>query len=332
MTTPLALLLALPAALAADVQLGFTQAPAPGENPALLVTPPRAVEILAVDCTAGGQSLSWEERGLPGGGTHRFEWIRDESVTHADCSVQVRYADGAEEGMDVPVDYSYGGGLAVDLSGASADLKANTLTVSINQPVQKAKITALGPLRAVLSQQEIAISGGPGPITVPWVGDASEVVLLEVELHNALAWAGFTFSPWFLEIPHDEVLFDTNDATIHDSEAPKLERTLRELEEVLVKYGDIVPVKLFIAGCTDTVGDAGANAGLSQRRARAIAGWLREHGYSHPIYYYGFGESYLAEQTGDEVDSQANRRAPYYVGATEPPPSTGVPQVSWIPL
>ena len=146
------------------------------------------------------------------------------------------------------------------------------------------------------------------------------------------AWAGFTFSPWFLEIPHEEVLFDTNDAAIHASEAPKLERTLRELEEVLHKYGDIVPVQLYIAGCTDTVGDAGSNQALSQRRAHAIASWLRESGYSHPIYYYGFGESYLAQQTGDEVDNQANRRALYYVGAVPPPPSTGVPQVGWIPL
>jgi len=329
MTTLLAF---LPVALAVDLQLGFTQAPAPGENPALLVTPPRAVEILSVSCTAGGQSLSWEEAGLAGGEVRRYEWPRDEAVTHADCSLQVQYADGASEGLDVPIDYSYGGGLSVDLSGATADLKANTLTVSVNAPVQKAAITALGPMRAVLSQQEIAISGGPGAVTIPWIGDASEVVLLEVELHNELAWAGFTFSPWFLEIPHDEVLFDTNDATIHDSEAPKLERTLRELEEVLVKYGDIVPVKLFIAGCTDTVGDAASNQGLSQRRARAIAAWLREHGYTHPIHYYGFGESYLADQTGDEVDNQSNRRALYYVGATEPPPSTGVPQVSWVAL
>ncbi|MEM7188563.1 MAG: hypothetical protein AAF439_03045, partial [Pseudomonadota bacterium] len=238
------LLLALLApASALDMQLGFTQAPGPGENPALLVTPPRAVAILAVSCTAGGQKHTWEETELAGGQVRRFEWPRDESVTHADCSVEIRYADGAAEGLDVPIDYSYGGGLAVDLSSASADLAANTLTVGVNGPVQKAKITALGPLRAVLDQREVSVSGGPGMVTIPWTGDAAEVVLLEVELHAELAWAGFTFSPWFLEIPHEEVLFDTNDATVHGSEAPKLERTLRELEEVLRKYGDIVPVQ-----------------------------------------------------------------------------------------
>lgn len=327
-----ALLSQIPFAAAVDLQLGFTQAPGPGENPALLVTPPRAVEILAVTCRAGDQSVSFEETGLPGGQTRRFEWPRDESVTHAVCQVEVRYADGMAEGMDVPIDYSYGGGLEVDLSEARADLEAQTLTVAVTAPVSKAKVTTLGPKRAVLDQREVALSGGPGEVTVPWGGDPSQAVLLEVEVHNDLAWAGFTFSPWILEIPHDDVLFDTNEAVIDPTEAHKLEHTLQQLHEVLALYGDIVPVKLFIAGCTDTVGDAGSNQALSQRRARAIASWLREHGYSHPIFYYGFGEDFLAVPTGDEVDNQANRRALYIVSASPPPPGSGVPQVPWIPL
>ena len=328
----LALLCLLPFAAAVDLQLGFTQAPGPGENPALLVTPPRPVEILAVSCRAGGQSVSFEETGLPGGETRRFEWPRDEAVTHADCQVEVRYTDGMAEGMDVPIDYSYGGGLEVDLSAARADLQAQTLTVSVNGPVQRAQVTSLGPGRAVLDRREVPLSGGPGEVTVPWGGDPSEVVLLDVELHSERAWAGFTFSPWILEIPHDDVLFDTNEAIIDPGEEHKLERTLQQLHEVLDRYGDIVPVQLFIAGCTDTVGDAASNRVLSQRRAQAIASWLRGHGYTYPIYYYGFGEDFLAVPTADEVDEQANRRALYIVSASPPPPGSGVPQVPWIPL
>jgi outer membrane protein OmpA-like peptidoglycan-associated protein len=106
----------------------------------------------------------------------------------------------------------------------------------------------------------------------------------------------------------------------------KLQSTLEELHEVLRKYGSVVPVKLYIAGCTDTVGDKGHNKDLSRERARAISTWLRSKGYAEPIYYYGFGETLLAIKTGDGVNEGANRRVLYIVTSDVPP---GLPSVGW---
>jgi outer membrane protein OmpA-like peptidoglycan-associated protein len=155
------------------------------------------------------------------------------------------------------------------------------------------------------------------------------VVLLDVKLMSGNAWAGFTYSPWFLDIPHEDVLFPSDSDAIPASEEYKLHHTLKQLEEVIDKYGAIVPVKLYIAGCTDTVGDASHNRDLSMRRAQSIARWLRSNGYNHPIFYHGFGESLLAVPTGDGVDNAANRRALYMVGANPPPAGSGVAGVSW---
>ena len=95
------------------------------------------------------------------------------------------------------------------------------------------------------------------------------------------------------------------------------------------KYGEVVPVKLFIAGCTDRVGDAGHNKALSTARAQAIAKWLRKNGYVQPIYYYGFGEGLPAVPTADGVEEVANRRVLYIVAANPPPSSSGIPSVNW---
>ena len=103
----------------------------------------------------------------------------------------------------------------------------------------------------------------------------------------------------------------------------------QELNTVIDKYGEVVPVKLFIGGCTDTVGNKSSNAELSRKRARAIGAWLRDHGTAIPIFYHGFGESWLATPTGDEVDNATNRRAVYMVGANPPPSSAGVPAARW---
>lgn len=325
----LSLLLVLTAAAQEDLSLGYTPAPGPGENPALLVTPTRTVAEMEVSCEVGGKTLEFNKKNLAAGKQVRFEWARDAKVTHADCFIRATFADGNVSETMVPFDYSFKGKLSVDLSKASADIAAKTVTVHTSAPVTEAEIIAYGVKKAVLDQRTVPVSGGPGAVSVPFVGEPSEVVLLDVTLRNETAFAGFTYSPWFLDIPHDDVLFPTNSADIPADQVWKLEQTLTALQDVIEKYGAVVPVKLYIAGCTDTVGDPAHNRELSQRRAQSIARWLRGHGYDRPIYTWGFGEGLLAVQTGDEVDMLVNRRVLYLVGANPPPAGSGIPSVGW---
>lgn len=331
LTVVLASLLSV-AAWAGDLAFGYIPAPGPGENPAFLVTPSRDVHSMRVLIEAGGKDYEFTRGAVGGGEQVRFEWRRDDGVTEATAWVQAEFTDSTTEEVQVPFSWSFGAPLKVDLSGASADVKARTLTVKVTAPVQTADIIAYGAGKKVLDERNVPIDDGPGEIQVPWVGHPSDVVLLDVKLNGENAWAGFTYSPWFLDIPHDDVLFETNSDLIRAEEEHKLEATLTQLKDVLAKYGPVVPVKLYIAGCTDTVGDRGSNAELSKRRARSIARWLRQHGYDKPIFYHGFGESLLAVPTGDGVDNAANRRALYMVGANPPPAGSGVPRVHWIPL
>ena len=324
------MLFALSLMMTGDLELGYTTNPKPGEMPALFVTPTRAVDELIVVCDSAGQRYDWNHRGVAGGTGLRFEMSR--AGTSADCEIFVRFQDGMVEEQIVAIAWDFGSALSVDLSNASADLKEHTLTFEVTAPIQSVEVVAYGARKAELDRQTIPVEAGPGEVTIPWVGEPDEVVLLDVKVHSEMAWAAFEFSPWFLQIPHDDVLFETNSAEIAEDQEYKLEHVLAQLNEVIELYGDVVPVKLYIGGCTDTVGSPGSNKDLSRRRAKALAMWLRTHGYDRPIYYYGFGESWLAVPTGDEADMQANRRAVYMVGANPPPPSAGVPQVGWIAL
>jgi outer membrane protein OmpA-like peptidoglycan-associated protein len=319
-------------ASAADMDFGYTPAPGPGEKPGLLVTPKRTIKSLEVECTAGDESYVFNKSNLPAGKQVTLSWKRDTRVTSATCFVRAVFPDGYVDEVNLPIEYSYGGQLAVDLSRASANVKERTLAIRVSGTVERAEITAYGARKVILGQTEVELSGGPGEIEVPWVGDPADVVLLDVTLHSGNAWAGFTYSPWFLDIPHDDVLFESNSADIPSSEEYKLRRTLGDLQEVLEKYGEIVPVKLYIAGCTDTVGDGAHNRDLSTRRARAIGRWLRANGYDKPIFFHGFGEGLPAVSTGDGVDEARNRRALYMVGANPPPAGSGVPSVRWSAL
>ena len=325
----LLVLLSMATASASDLALGFTPNPGPGEDPALLITPARAVAELVVLVEAGGRDFEFRKQGLPAGVEQRFSWARDTAVTSVVATISAEFTDGYAESMSVPIEYSYSMPLSVSLDGAVADLAARTLTVTVTAPVEQAAIKAYGAHKALLDERTVPIGQGPGRISIPWVGEPEDVVLLDVTLGSGGAWSGFTYSPWFLDIPHEDVRFETDQATVLPAEEEKLRHTLAELQEVQEKYGSVVPVQLYIAGCTDTVGDAAHNRELSQRRARSIGAWLRAHGYKGPIFTWGFGEDLLAVPTGDGVDEIRNRRALYMVGANPPPAGSGVPAVGW---
>ncbi len=325
-------LFGLASAFATDLAFEFSPTIEKGANPWLSLSSPRDTRTMQIAVVTPVKTYNFTKTNVGAGQSVRIEWPRNSAVTEATVKILVEYTDSFEEEIEIPLTWNYGVPLSVDLSKAHADVSTRTLSVRVNTPVDKAEIVAYGAHKAVIEQQEIALHAGPGEIDIPWIGSPSEVVLLDVTLHAGTAYAGFTYSPWFLDIPHEDVLFDSNSSVINASEEPKLQATLVQLHDVLDKYGEIVPVKLYIAGCTDTVGESQHNRDLSRDRAKAIATWLRKNGYSKPIFYYGFGESWLAEATGDGVDSPLNRRAQYMVGANPPPGGSGVPAVSWIPL
>ncbi len=319
-------------ALATDLQFAYDATLEAGERPSFTVTAPVPVAELQIVVEAGGQTYKHAFEQVSPGRPYTFDWSADPSVTTAAIQILCAFADGNEEEISAKIQYSYAAPLAVDLAHASADRAAARLRVPVSGPVESAEIIAWGPRKLELARAEVRVGAGPGTLDLPWPGDVAETVLLEVTLRSGPSWTSFEYSPWFLDIPHQDVLFESDRSAILPAETPKLEDTLARLREVLDKYGSVVPVQLFVAGCTDTVGDSGHNLALSRDRARAIATWLRAQGYDRPIWYHGFGESFLAVPTGDATDNPANRRAVYLVGASPPGADAGMPAVNWTPL
>lgn len=125
--------------------------------------------------------------------------------------------------------------------------------------------------------------------------------------------------PWRIDVPHEEVHFDSGKAVIAESEQSKLRSSLQKIQDELRRVRPWADPVLFVAGHTDTVGSAPANRALSARRARAIAAWFKEAGLSVQIRYAGLGEAVLARATADEVDAAENRRAEYIISVEAPP-------------
>ena len=127
------------------------------------------------------------------------------------------------------------------------------------------------------------------------------------------ARAGVRLVPWSVSVPHTEVVFETGKSDIRPSEEPKLDAIYQRVADEVTKARKRVPdvpVKLYIAGYTDTVGSNADNRKLSTARAKPSPRWFRNRGLPLPIVYAGFGEEVLTRQDArrDRQRGQPPRR------------------------
>lgn len=226
--------------------------------------------------------------------------------------------------------------LRVQVEKSKVDLKQHRLEVKMSNPAGKVQIKVVGESGGTLAEEEHDFTGRPGgtPLIVTWSPSSDEgVATIDVKAIDAKgSWVGVQISPWFVAIPHEDVNFKTDQSTIEESETPKLEAAFAKLNEVLAKdaaHGRQHPgITLFIAGHTDTVGNAAYNLKLSQARARSIAAWFRSRGVKMPIAFEGFGETAPAVKTADNVDEAKNRRVDYIL-SDDPPRYTSAFTPAW---
>jgi outer membrane protein OmpA-like peptidoglycan-associated protein len=212
----------------------------------------------------------------------------------------------------------------VGYDAAHLDLDHHALRFTMSRPAQSATITATGEDGGELGAGSASYDGAkPGTwLAISWTQpDGARVLKLDLRAVSADgAVTDVELVPWSVTVAHEDVKFATDSADIAASEAAKLDASIAKIAEVVTRSEQLIKMKLYVAGHTDTVGPSAKNRQLSLARARAIAAYFRAHGIALPIAYAGFGEDVLKVKTRDEVDEPANRRADYVIG-----PAGGAP-------
>ncbi|MFO0756624.1 MAG: OmpA family protein [Byssovorax sp.] len=212
--------------------------------------------------------------------------------------------------------------LKVDIDRSKVDLAGHTLEVKLSRPAAKVRIKVIGESGAELAEVEKPFEGAAAgtALVMSWTPSSPEAVAkIEVWGYDTEGYyAGVAIVPWSVNVPHEEVNFESASDVVRPAEAVKLEASLAKINEVVKKQASLGKITLFVVGHTDTVGSAQSNLELSRRRARSIGAWFRAHGLTIPIAFEGLGESSPLVKTADEVDEPKNRRADYIL-ALEPP-------------
>ena len=220
-------------------------------------------------------------------------------------------------------------GLKLAITKKDVDLTNRTLYFRLNRPVDSAEIRVFSTDGKLLAERTQLYNGARAGsrLSISWpelLGANAENFRIELKVTDVDEyWIGWEVVRFYLEIPHEDVVFETAKWDIRPSEAPKLDEALKILIPAIEKHVKNMDCSLYVAGHTDTVGSLADNRELSQKRARSIAHYFASHGVKGiPIYVRGFGEELLAVQTGDNVAEERNRRA-LYILATFPPEMSG---------
>jgi outer membrane protein OmpA-like peptidoglycan-associated protein len=249
-------------------------------------------------------------------------------------SLSVALADGSEGEMPLSFTIKQFPRLAVRTVAGSLDVPNRKVSVTLDRTASRVEITVLGPKGVELGGGNTHSSAPAGTaIECAWTQSSGEAMKLQIKGYDENGFFGnLELSPWRYSVPHEDVNFATNSAVIEPGEEPKLAAAMSEVQGVLDKYGSDVVIKLYVAGHTDTVGDATKNQALSMDRAKSIAGWFKRHGFDGDIYYQGFGERDLAVATADGIDELRNRRVAYTLAAQSPDMPASLGDLSWLLL
>jgi outer membrane protein OmpA-like peptidoglycan-associated protein len=306
-------------------------------NPEIVLTPGDPVasfEARLVD-TASGKGQTVRSGAIKAGMRKALPFRQALGTTAWEAEIEVAWGDGGRDRFKLEFSATRVGPLQMTMVADEVDLNGRRLAARATNPVKRVELEIFGEAGRLLAREAADFDPpvAPGePVAIGWDVLDGEILQMKVKLTDVAGfWTGMQVSPFSVDIPHEEVEFESGKADIRASEAPKLERTLTAIGAALQKYRDLPGLALYVGGYTDTVGDAASNRALSKSRATAIARWFASRGLRLPMQVQGFGEDVLAVATGDETDEPRNRRA-VYILSTYAPTGRDVPTSAWTRL
>lgn len=301
-------------------------------KPMIVLSPSISLSSVQFDLQrADGKRLRLKSGAVREGTTRKIPIDQGKGIFSYKCSITGKAGRERFGPFELTFEIKVGEPPRIAIGPTDVNEAARTITVRVTEPAGKIDLRVLGDDGEVIDEVSQPYEQKPGtPITVPWKQEKGEVMgRFELKAWDVVGFYSGIESVTFMNIPHEDVVFESGKHDILPAEERKLVEPLARIQAELAKVRGILPITLYVGGYTDTVGSAADNMALSQRRARAIAAWFRAKGVRVPVLFQGFGESVLFAQTPDNTDEPRNRRAAYVLSTQPPPVSRGFPAGRW---
>ncbi|MEM9692592.1 MAG: OmpA family protein [Myxococcota bacterium] len=330
---------ALAGAPGADLGISLVSTVSGDKQPALIFKPKYDVKRVHILLTrSDGKKRSMTIKAMVAGRQRRVPVPQGYGSYAYGAAFEVAYQNGETEKFTMKFEFTRSKKLSLDLDPKNVDLDQRSMHFTLSNPAQKAELVLVDKDGKKVHTERVQFNGAkPGSkLRVSWADPGVELLYMDLLVYDTSSfWKGVRLTPVSISIPHEDVEFATGKWDIRPREEPKLDKALGELKKAMAKLQRakvVLPLRLYVAGYTDTVGDKGSNLILSRNRARSIAAWFARRRAGLPIFYQGFGEEGLAVGTPDETEEQRNRRALYVLATQTPAKSGSFPRQTWSKL
>ncbi len=296
-----------------------------GHKPSLKVSVHQDIKSLTLVLRRDdGKKIRQTKKNIPKGSKRIFVLPQSHGTHSYRGTLEAELFNAPKGSMNLDFSATVMESMRLKVGAEDLDLDKRRLRIRAARPITAVDYEIMSESKKTLGRGTYQADNPSSDIEFHWKQFASKekqdkIMKIHLVAHDE---NGFTeemdLYPWSWSIPHEEVVFDTGKWEIRPEQAPKLDESYKLLQEGLRKYGSMLPIKLYIAGFTDTVADARYNLRLSEMRAIAIARYFRKKGFKYPIYYQGFGEKGQKVPTPDNTDEPQNRRAEYVLAAQPP--------------
>lgn len=299
-------------------------------EPALIVKVRQPLTMLDVQFSCAGRSATHQQPADRGDISMPISVPKGNHTCKGTLSIAMD--DGSSGSMPLSFQVTMHPELKMTVPEESFSLEASKLSVKLDRPAETYSVTLFDSDNSEVGQgfERVDPAFNLGLTEVSWEAISDDIAVVQVDGKDIYGFTTQTkLFPWSYDIPHEDVIFESNQSVIPSGEVYKLTDVQQKVQDVVEKYSKFAVVNLYVAGYTDTVGNASHNLALSADRAKSIGTWFKANGFSGNIFYQGFGESVLAVPTADGVDEASNRRVLYVVAATPPTASDAFPNAQW---
>lgn len=319
---------ALPAGMANDVDVTVMNKVLHGQDkPSITLVFNRAITAATVELDGVGSTTQRFKIGRKRAGrSFKAEIKAGPGQYEVRGNLSVVFADGSSGEMPLQFSIVVAAPMTIEVPYSRIYQKEGRVEVKLNRPANYCDSEVLYENGSIVKDRTSFGGAESGEwLSVTWgvpssMSGRDHVVLkIRITCHDVDYFSnGIELSPWWLEIPHDDVIFPSGKWSMHVDEQIKIDAVLPEIRDAVAKYSKLIPLGLYISGHTDTMGDAASNKVLARKRAQTIAAYLKSVGVGVKIFFRGTGEEELAIQTGDNVDEPRNRRARYILSNGAP--------------